>query len=112
MIGIAILIGAAIIGSGAIVSYWNNIKDWILRGAKKVAQIVRGVVFGVRIFIKKIQEAFKEISRHYSKDRQGNWEETTVTRTIDSSEVPQDIREMANKTSETDITKKLELELS
>lgn len=112
MIPLVLLAGAAILGIGAVATFWNDIKDWIVRGAKKVAEMVRGVVFGFRVFAKKMREAFNEISRHYSKDRQGNWEETTVTRKVDLSEVPQDILNMANATSETDITNKLELELS
>lgn len=112
MIPFVLLAGAVIMGIGAAATFWSDIKDWIVRGAKKVAEVVRGVVFGVRVLAKKMREAFKEISRHYSKDRQGNWEETTVTRKVDSSEVPQEILDMANSTSEIDITNKLELELS
>lgn len=112
MIPLLLLAGAAIIGIGAVAVFWNDIKEWIVRCAKKVSEVVRGVVFGVRVFARKMRDAFKEISRHYSKDRQGNWEETTVTRTVDPSEVPQEILDMASSMSETDITNKLELELS
>ncbi|EGQ7901750.1 MULTISPECIES: hypothetical protein [Vibrio] len=112
MIPFVLLAGAAIMGIGAVATFWSDIKEWIVRGAKKVAEVVRGVVFGVRVFVKKMRDAFKEISRHYSKDRQGNWEETTVTRKVSPSEVPQEILDMANAMSETDITSKLELELS
>ncbi|EKO3611798.1 hypothetical protein [Vibrio metschnikovii] len=111
MIPLVLLAGAAIIGIGAVATFWNDIKKWIVRGAKKVAEVVRGVVIGFRIFVKKMREALQEISRHYSKDRLGNWEETTVTRKVPLNEVPQEIRDMAT-TSETDITNKLELELS
>lgn len=112
MIGIAILIGATIAAVGAVAKFWKDIREWILRGAKKVAEIVKGVVYGVRVFAKKMREAFKEISKHYSKDRQGNWEETTVTRNIPENEVPAEILAVANQSTETDITKKLELEIN
>jgi len=111
MIMLALLIGGAIIGAGVIATYWNNIKDWIARAAKRVSEIITGVVYGVKLFAKKLGEFYQEISKHYSQDKQGNWEETIVTRKIPESEIPQDILDMANN-SETDITHKMELELA
>lgn len=72
--------------------------------------MIKGVVHGVKVFAKKLGERFQEISKHYSK-KNGNWEETTVTRTIDASEVPEEFRNIAGK-KETDITNKLQLELA
>lgn len=111
MIGIALLIGAAIIGAGAVARFWDNIRDWIIRGAEKVQKIIEGIVHGFKIFAKKIGEAYQEISRHYSKDPYGNWEETTVTRQVSANDVPADILAAASN-HETEITEKLQLELA
>lgn len=113
MIGLIFLAGAIIAGVGVVANFWKDIKDWLQRAAKKVEEIIRGVVHGVKIFAKKTREAFEEISRHYSKDKQGQWEETTVTRKISANEVPDDILAMAGASErEVDITEKLELQLS
>jgi len=110
MLPLLAIAASVIIGSTLIARYWNSIKDWIIRAAEKVKEFVKGIVFGVRVFAKKLGEAYKEISRHYSKNKQGSWEETTVTRKIDSSDVPSDILKMASS-EERDITDKLELQL-
>lgn len=111
MIMFALLVGAVIAGTGILAKYWNNIKSWLQRAANKVAEVIRGVVYGVKVFAQKINEAFKEISRHYSKNKQGQWQETVVTREIDQSQVPPEILAMA-QSQETDITEELQLQLS
>lgn len=109
MISVLLLTGAAIIAVGAIAKYWNGIKDWLIRGIKKVQEIIDGVVYGVKVFAKKLKEAFKEISRHYSQNKQGQWTETTVSREISASEVPAEIRNKAPLNREKDLTQELEL---
>ena len=69
-----------------------------------------GIVYGCRVFVKKIHEGVKEISRHYSKVDQ-HWEETTVTRVVSESEVPSEILERARANEELDITDELEMQL-
>lgn len=115
MILTALLFGAAIItGTTLVATFWNDITDWLKKAVDKVKQVVKAVVFGFKVFIKKTGEAFKEISKHYSK-KGTQWEETTVTRTIDESEVPPEILEKV-KQYETDLTEDyeeaLELEVS
>lgn len=112
MIPLLILGGAAIIAAGAAAKYWSSIRDWILRAAKKVQEMISGIVFGVKVFIKKMTEAYQEISRHYSQDKEGNWEETTVTRKIDPSDVPKDILKLASNNTEKEITEELQLHLA
>lgn len=107
-----ILAATAIAGVGLLATYWNNLIGWLKRALRKVAEIVRNVVYGSKVFIRKIQEGIKEISKHYSKDNLGKWQETIVTKTISESEVPKEIREKAESCYEYDITNELELQLN
>lgn len=112
MILVTLLFGAVLIAGAA--TYWSKIVDWLKRAIQKVKEIVNMVVYGVKVFVRKINEAIKEISKHYSQDEYGKWHETVVTREVDESEVPSDIRERANRArnEEIDITDELELKLA
>lgn len=113
MILTSLLIGAALIAGGTLIaSFWNEIVDWLKRAVVKVKQMIRMAVYGTKVFIRKMAEAIKEISKHYSQDQQGRWHETVVTREVDESQVPPEIRAMAASGRETDITQKLELQLN
>ncbi len=106
-----LLWGAAVIaGVGIVAAFWNDIVNFLKKAAQKVRQIVEGVVYGFTVFVKKMYEGVKEISRHYSKVEQ-HWEETTITRVISESEVPPEILERANSYEELDITDELEMQL-
>lgn len=111
MILTTLLFGAAIIaGVGLVARFWNDITDWLKRAVNKVKSIVNGIVYGVTVFIRKTKEGIKEISKHYSKE-QTQWTETVTTRTIPESEVPEEIRNKASLSKDTDITKELEMQL-
>lgn len=111
MILTTLLCGAAIIaGVGIIAAFWNDLVNFLKKAIHKVQQIVEGIVYGCRVFLKKLREGVKEISRHYSKVDQ-HWEETTITKVIPESEVPPEILERANANRELDITDELELQL-
>lgn len=108
MILIPLLLGAALIG--IVASFWKDLVSFLRQAVEKVRQLVSGVVYGCKVFIKKIYEGIKEISRHYSKVDQ-HWEETTITRVVSESEVPSDILEKAKACEELDITDELEMQL-
>lgn len=108
----ALITGAALIaGVGILATYWNNIIDWLKRAITKVAEVVSATVYGSKVLIRKISEGIKEISKHYSKDSLGRWQETIVTKTIPENEVPKEIREKAESCYEYDLTDELELQL-
>lgn len=112
MILTTLLWGAAIIaGVGIIASFWNDLLNFLKKAAEKVQQLVAGVVYGCKVFIMKMREGVREISRHYSKVDQ-HWEETTVTKTISESEVPPEILARANANMELDITEEMEMQLT
>lgn len=74
MILSALITGAAIIAGGTlIVAYWNNIIDWLKRAITKVKDLIKGVVYGTKVFIQKTKEGIKEISKHYSQDENGRY---------------------------------------
>ncbi len=106
-----LLWGAAIIaGVGIVATFWNDLVSFLKKAAQKVSEIVSGVVYGCKVFLRKVREGAKEISRHYSKVDQ-HWEETTITRVVPESEVPPEILERASTNSELDITEELEMQL-
>ena len=112
MILSSLLWGAAIIaGVGIVAAFWNDLVNFLKKAINKVHQIVEGIVYGCKVFVKKLREGVKEISRHYSKVDQ-HWEETTITRTVSESEVPPEILARANANVELDITDELEMELT
>lgn len=91
MILTALLFGAAVIaGAGIVAAFWNDLVAFLKKAVEKVRALVAGIVYGTKVFIRKIGEAFKEISRNYSKV-DDHWQETIVTREIPASKVPEDI---------------------
>ena len=112
MILTALLIAAGIIaGVGIISVFWNDIVSWLKRAINKVGEIVSGIVYGAKVFIKKISDGIKEISKHYSK--QGTvWQETIVTKIISENDVPREILQHAEFQKELDITDELEQQLA
>lgn len=108
MILIPLLLGAAVVG--IVAAFWKDLVNFLRKAVQKVQQIISGIVYGCRVFVKKIHEGVKEISRHYSKVDQ-HWEETTVTRVVSESEVPSEILERARANEELDITDELEMQL-
>lgn len=111
MILTSLICGAAIIaGIGIIAAFWNDLVSFLKKALQKVQQLVEGIVYGCKVFVKKLQEGVKEISRHYSKVDQ-HWQETTVTKIISESEVPPEILARAKASEELDITDELEMQL-
>ena len=114
MILTALLFGAAVIaGAGIVAAFWNDLVAFLKKAVEKVRAVVAGIVYGTKVFIRKIGEAFKEISRNYSKV-DDHWQETIVTREIPASKVPEDILARANEIGygqELDITDELEMQL-
>ena len=110
MIQYLILGAAAIIGIGLIATFWNDILDFLKKAARKVKEVVKGFLYGSKVFLKKMREGVKEITKHYSKvnDR---WEETIVSRTVPASEIPEEILQKARMNEEYDITDELEMQL-
>lgn len=100
-------------GAFTLMSFWEDLRDWLKEVVTKVKQVVKRAVVGFKIFVKKMGEAIKEISKNYSQNEEGRWQETVVTREISESEVPADVLAKAKKHrgNEVDVTEELELQL-
>lgn len=108
MILTALILG--VVGA-LLVSFWDEIVNWLKKVVHKVADLIKRTVVGVKIFLKKMSEAIKEIAKNYSQDENGRWHETIVTREIPESEVPADILAKVRKSKEIDVSNELELQL-
>ena len=108
MIEIALLLGAVGL---VLATFWDDIVNWLQKAVAAVKRVIQGILHGAKVFIKKAGEAFKEIAKYYSKNGT-QWTETTKTRTVDESEVPEEIRMRAERTNELDITDELEMQLA
>lgn len=106
------LILAAVTGGVILATFWDEIKDWLAAGLKKVQEVMRMVVYGSKVFVNKMGEAIQEIAKHYSQDKYGKWHETTATREISEMDVPKEILAKARQNRQVDITRELELKLT
>ena len=101
-------ITALIIASIAVLAtaFWDEMHQWI-QGL--IQRIGKTFVEGVKVFIKKMGEAFVEIVKIWSKNGT-QWYETTETKEVDASEVPEEMKNKA-KNGKVEITKEYEKEL-
>ena len=99
MILTTLILGVAV--GALIAAFWKDIVGWLQRAADAVKNAIGKAAVGVTVAIKKLFNGFKEISRHYSKTGT-QWQETTVTRTVSESEVPEEIRRKAEMMEEAD----------
>ena len=108
----ALLCGAAIaVGVGIFTVFWDDLRDFLTKAAAKARQLADGVVYGCRVFLKKLWEGVQEISRHYYKVGQ-HWEEAEFTRQVPASEVPPELLSRVNANAELDITEEMEMQLN
>ena len=90
-----VLITLAVLGTLAaafIAVYWKNIVGWIQRVWNKLTDRINGVIEGVKTFIVKTKDGFKNATTYYSRNKiTGEWEQTQITKSVDESEIPKDI---------------------
>ena len=56
MILTSLICGAAIIaGIGIIAAFWNDLISFLKKALQKVQQLVEGIVYGCKVFVKKLQ---------------------------------------------------------
>ncbi len=109
-ITVVAFIGAAATLVATLAEYWQELVEWVKKCINAVKKLIEGIVYGFKVFITKVSEAIKEISKHYSKE--GNqWTETIQTRVISADEVPDEILAKARYNKETDITEDMEEQL-
>lgn len=106
MILTSIILGAVTVTGlvGIVATFWNDIIDFLKKGIEKVRQVVKGIIYGSKVFIQKIRGIVRVITRYYSRnDELDCWEETTYTRPVSESEVPPNIREKYERTKEEEV---------
>ncbi len=112
MILTGLIMGATLlVGASALATFWNNIINWLKRVYKKLETVIKGVLHGSRIFMKKMGEAVKEISKNYSKVGT-KWQETIVDKNIALNEVPDEyLNKMSVNNREYEFSDELEMQL-
>lgn len=114
MILIGLIIGAVV---AFMVTFWREITEWLQTVIKNVKERNwKGVLYGTKVFLKKVGKKFKRIAEHFSRiDNEEKWLKTTTINEeyVEDFEVPEDILAKAqNERSDTvEITEEAELEL-
>ena len=95
MLGTLLIISAlGALAGAAIHAYWKNIIQWLAKAANKIKEVLHVVVEGTETFIARIGSGFKNMSKNYSKLKDGKWRvDTTVEQKyVDETDVPEEIR--------------------
>ena len=115
MIATAVIIGAGvIIGTGLLIKFWNTILQTVKKIIEKVSNVGKGVLKGVKVFLRRTSDGFVQITKSYSQDIETKkWYETVVKKNLLDDEVPTEIKEKCDALDgEFDITDEFELQLS
>lgn len=92
----------------AMTSFFQKAIDMMKKVIDKLAVRVRGVILGATHFFRKIGNKYQEGTKNYSLEEElGEWNETTVTREIELSDVPPKYRTLDDE-FEVDDTRELD----
>jgi len=96
---------AGLVGGVVIAAYWKEIIGWIEKVYAKLPANIQQDLQGAMAFVRKLDNAFTNIMKYYSYSEQTQeWTETTVSKVVDPSSVPDHIRKKMPITGELDIT--------
>lgn len=114
MIPLAVVAGLAIAGL-VLTVFWKEIKDFIIASVTKIRTvIIPSAIVGFRTYLEtgSVARGFlKAMQTFYTRNTQGQWQETVVTRTIPEKDVPKDIKARAKNYTRVDITEDVQKEL-
>lgn len=111
MILIGLIIGAVV---AFMVTFWREITEWLQACIKAIKEKNwNAVLYGTKVFLKKVGRKFKRIAEHFSKINDSDkWKKTTTIHEeeVEEYDVPEDIRmKAARETGDTvDISDKYE----
>ena len=92
MIAIAIIIALSAALIAVLHKYWQNIIKWIKKAVEKIKEALGIVVQGTKTFIVKTREGLQNKAKYYNENKMtGEWEETVYSKSIEESEVPEEI---------------------
>ena len=115
MIPLLILAGLAIAGTAVEITFWDQIKKYLAVAFDKVKKSINASIIGAMAYDQtgNWREGIKAAYKCYSKNAEGQWQETVTTKTITADEVPAHIRKKLEATTQPiDISDELELELT
>lgn len=111
-----LLLGGLILGLGALtITFWDQIKKYLSLALEQVKKIIRATIVGVAAYVqtRDWRQGIKAAYKFYSKNENGKWQESVVTKEISVEELPPSVRAKLEKTEKPiDISNELELELS
>ena len=90
----------------AIVYYWDEIINWLIR----LCDAVKNIAHAAELFAKKVKDELVKLKYNLYYKEEGNWVEETTTREISENEVPARLREVIGK-RDTNVSKEIEQEL-
>ena len=112
MILTGLLFAGTVLATTLAVTFWDDLKVWVVGALRKLIKTISGVVHGVKVFIEKMHRAYKEVSKTYSQNERKQWMETIQTREIPENQVPPEILAKVKQSNQTyDITNQFEKEL-
>jgi len=112
-----ILLGGLLLTTTVVlaVTFWDQIKKYLGIAYKKVKEVLGAAIVGVAAYVQtnNWREGIKAAYKFYSKDKNGQWQETLTTKTITAEEVHEHIRrKLESSTRAIDISEELEMELT
>lgn len=99
------------VGAFLVVSFWDDIVDWLKSFARKIKEIFAKIGHAAKIFAQKIKGAIMRIIHILIYKEDGKWFEEKTTRELDESQVPEWAKAGVAAT-ETDMTDKYKQKLS
>ena len=96
--------------------FWKNIVNRIKKAVDKIKEVLRREPVGVKTFIEKTHDGFKDIAKCYIvNEKTREYEEIVYKKDVNERDVPKHILEKANRQKlnvEVSTTEELQLELN
>ena len=99
---------AGIIGTVLVVTFWDEIVDWLNDFIPKVEKVFQDIAHGAVVLGEKIYNNMLAIKHKLYYQQNKEWMEQTTTRQVDESEVPAHIRnKIMSQRKDADLTAEL-----
>lgn len=111
----ATLIAGAIIATGLLGIFWNDIKTSLERMFDKVKQMFSHEVEGCRVSLTRRQGQMSKVLKTYHRDQAGIWHETVARKNVAENEIPEEYRQRVQHLKdmeEVDMTDEFAMQLS
>lgn len=96
------------IGAVVVVTFWDEIVEWLSDFVSKVEEAFRNIAHGAQVMAEKLRNNYIAIKHKLYYQENNRWTEQTTTRQVDESEVPPHIRKkVMQQQREADVTREL-----